>query len=93
VDICGRFCGYHRLTTQKDVLAKKVERERMMTPLPPLAATLLCLAREHGRLTIAGAVAATGANRSTIKAHLRQLIEGGKLAPRGQRRGAWYEPT
>lgn len=81
------------LTTQKDTLARKVERERLMAPLPPLAAELLGLAQEHGRLTIAGAMAATGANRSTIKAHLRQLIGAGQLALRGQRRGAWYEPT
>lgn len=81
------------LTTQKDVLAKKVERERLMAPLPPLAAELLRLAQEHGRLTITGAVRATGANRSTIKAHLRQLTEAGRLALRGQRRGSWYEPT
>jgi Fic family protein len=81
------------LTTQKDTLARKVERERLMSPLPPLAAQLLRLAQEHGRLTIAGAIAATGANRSTIKAHLRQLTELGKLELRGQRRGAWYEPT
>ncbi len=80
------------LTTQKDVLARKVERERLMAPLPPLAAELLRLAQDHGRLTIAGAVAATGAHRSTIKAHLRQLTELGKLALRGQRRGAWYQP-
>lgn len=81
------------LTTQKDTLARKVERERLMAPLPPLAAELLRLAKEHGRLTIAGAIAATGANRSTIKAHLRQLTDVGKLVLRGQRRGAWYEPT
>lgn len=81
------------LTTQKDTLARKVERERLMAPVPPLAAALLRLAQEHGRLTIAGAMASTGANRSTIKAHLRQLTEAGKLALRGQRRGAWYEPT
>lgn len=79
------------LATQKDVLARKVEHERLMAPLPPLAAELLRLAREHGRLTIASAVKATGANRSTVKAHLRQLTQAGRLVLRGQRRGAWYE--
>lgn len=81
------------LTRQKDVLARKVERERRMAPLPPLAAELLRLAREHGRLTIAGAIAATKANRSTVKLHLRQLTQAGLLVLRGQRRGAWYEPV
>ncbi|MGQ0507657.1 MAG: Fic family protein [Myxococcaceae bacterium] len=81
------------LTTQKNGLARKVERERLMAQLPPLAAELLRLAREHGRLTVSTAVAATGGNRSTVKLHLRQLAEDGKLVLHGQRRGAWYEPA
>jgi Fic family protein len=81
------------LRTQKDVLARKVQRERLMAPLPPLAAELLRLAQGHGRVNIAFAMSATGANRSTIKVHLRQLTGAGKLVLRGQRRGAWYEPA
>lgn len=80
------------LSQQKNVLARKVEREGTMAPISPLDAELLRLAREHGRLTIRGAVAATGANRSTLKLHLRQLAEAGHLVMRGQRKGTWYEP-
>jgi Fic family protein len=80
------------LAQQKNVLSRKVEREGTMAPISPLDAELLRLAREHGRLTIRGAVAATGANRSTLKLHLRQLAKAGHLVMRGKQRATWYEP-
>lgn len=42
------------------------------------------------RRTIAAAVTATGANRNTIKGHLRQLVADGRLIQRGKGRGTWY---
>ncbi len=33
----------------------------------------------------------TGANRNTIKDHLKRLVEGGRLRRRGQGKGTWYE--
>ncbi len=81
------------LVRQKDVLARKVDLERRMAPLPPLQERLLELAREHGRLTIRGAVAALGANRNTVKSHLRQLVEARRLTQHGRGRGTWYEPA
>lgn len=81
------------LSTQKDVLARKVEQEKLMAPLSPLTAELLRLAREHGRLTVAAALVATGAKRGTVKLHLQRLTEAGQLVMRGQRRGTWYEPA
>jgi hypothetical protein len=33
----------------------------------------------------------TGANRNTVKLHLRHLAEAGRLRLRGAGRGAWYE--
>ena len=75
----------------KDVLASKVDLERRMAALPTLQQQLLGLAREHGRLTIRGAVAALGANRNTVKSHLRQLIDARRLTQHGRGRGTWYE--
>lgn len=79
------------MVTQKNALQKKAERERIMAALPPLADQLVQLAREHGRVTVASAEKITGANRSTIKFHLKKLVETGHLAKRGIGRGTWYE--
>ena len=72
-------------------LKARVERERMMmSALPELAARLVELTRDHGRLTMAEAARLTGANRNTLKQHFRKLVEDGHLALNGQGRGAWY---
>ncbi len=81
------------LVRQKDALAGKVEHERRLATLPPLQEDLLELARERGRLTIRTAVAATGANRNTLKSHLRQLVREHLLSQHGAGRGTWYEPA
>lgn len=41
--------------------------------------------------SVAGAVAATGANRNTIKSQLRKLVEARRLTRHGRGRGTWYE--
>jgi len=79
------------LGEQVKVLERKVERERLMAALSSLDEALLRLAKEHGRLTVASAVKLTEANRNTVKLHLRQLTEAGRLHLRGAGRGAWYE--
>jgi Fic family protein len=79
------------LLQQKDVLLRKIEREGLAAPLPPLSEKLLQLVRERGRVTVRDGVALTGANRNTVKSHLRRLVLAGRVAQRGQRRGAWYE--
>ena len=61
-----------------------------MTPLPPLSQELLGIVNSHGRVTVRQAVALTGANRNTIKHHLKQLVTAGKLVQRGTGRGTWY---
>jgi len=76
---------------QKQVLERKIKTERLMAPLAPLSEKLLRLVREHGRTSVREAVAATGANRNTIKDHLSKLVEAGHLARRGRGRGTWYE--
>ncbi|MBX7115033.1 MAG: Fic family protein [Myxococcaceae bacterium] len=79
------------LIKQKDVLARKAERESIMAPLSPLGERLIELAREHGRLTLAAAEKLTHANRNTLKAHLRRLVEAGRLRLLGRGRASWYE--
>jgi len=81
------------LARQKDVLGTKIERERLMAPMARLSEELLVIVREHGRLTVREATALTGANRNTVKDHLRRLVNSGRLARRGRGRGTWYERT
>lgn len=79
------------MASQKNALLKKVERERVIAELPPLSEQIVQLAREHGRVTITGAVKITAANRNTVKFHLKKLVETGHLTRRGTGRGTWYE--
>lgn len=72
-------------------LKTRVEREKLMIgAMPELAAKLVELTREQGRLTMADAVKLTGANRNTLKQHFRALVSNGHLELHGQARGAWY---
>jgi len=79
------------LVEQKNSLAEKVRRERMMTSLSALDEQLLQLARQHGRLTLTAALKLTNANRNTLKLHLRQLVQAGRLQLLGSGRSSWYE--
>lgn len=81
------FC----LVEQKNSLSDKVQRERLMSSLSPLDEQLLRFARQHGRLTLTAAQALTKANRNTLKLHLRQLVQGGRLQLLGRGRSSWYE--
>ena len=56
------------LQQQKRRLEEKIARERIMVEaLPGLSLRILELAKEHGKLTNAQIVKATGANRNTVK--------------------------
>lgn len=79
------------LLQQKNVLQRKIARERLMSPLPRLSEELLSIVREHRRLTVREAEAVTGANRNTIKDHFKRLVGGGHLVRCGRGRGSWYE--
>jgi len=81
------------LVRQKDALQRKIERERLMPPMARLSEELLAIARDHGRLTVREAGAMTGANRNTIKDHLKRLVDARHLIRRGRGRGTWYERT
>jgi len=72
-------------------LREKVERERLLfAELPQLSVQILDHVRDHGRITVADAVAITGASRNTLKVHFKALREQGLLVLHGQGRGAWY---
>lgn len=79
------------LVRQKDNLNAKIQLEKKRVEASsPLAASLLRLLDESGRMTIAQAVAATGANRSTLKAKLAELVAAGLLMRHGKGRGVYY---
>ncbi|MDX2438886.1 MAG: Fic family protein [Acidobacteriota bacterium] len=79
------------LVQQKEVLERKIAKEKLMAPLAPLSNMLLSIVLEHGRVTVREAVALTGANRNTIKDHLKRLVDGGRLTRHGRGKGTWYE--
>ncbi|MDH3352746.1 MAG: Fic family protein [Gammaproteobacteria bacterium] len=79
------------LQQQKARLEKKIERERLILgDLPELSVQILELCRERGRVTVAEAAKATGANRNTIKDHLKALTRARHLHQHGAGRGTWY---
>jgi len=78
------------LVKQKDMLQRRVEREGLMAALPALSEELLSIAREHGRVTTATGTRLSGANRNTVKLHLRNLVQGGHLKAHGRGKGTWY---
>jgi len=79
------------LVQQKRCLAAKLEREKIeLAELPDLAAQVLELVRQHGRETVRGAAAHTGASRNTIKVHFKRLVEQGLLVRHGVGKGSWY---
>lgn len=79
------------LKRQKDRLAVKLEREKIMhSSLPELSVKILELAKEHGRITTGEIERYTQAPRSTIKARIKELIDMKKLIRHGQGRSTWY---
>lgn len=79
------------LQQQKRRLEKKIERERIVLgDLPDLSVQILELARERGRVSVAEVARVSGANRNTIKDHLKALTERGHLTRHGAGRGVWY---
>lgn len=79
------------LQQQKKRLEKKIERERILiSALPELSVQILELAKELGRITTGQVVQITGANRNTVKKHLRSLVSANHLAQHGTGKGTWY---
>ncbi len=51
------------------------------------------MCRERGRVAVADAAKVTGANRNTIKDHLKALTRAGHIEQHGAGRGTWYSLT
>ncbi len=79
------------LHQQKERLAKKIEREKLvLSSFPEHSVRILDHARDHGRGSIGEMAKLTGVSRNTLKAHFRQLVEKGYLAKQGGGRSTWY---
>jgi Fic family protein len=79
------------LKQQKARLEKTIQREHLLHGnLPELSVQILELCRSRGRVTVAEAVKTTGANRNTIKDHIKALTHAGHLRRHGAGRGSWY---
>ena len=81
------------LRSQVATLEQKIRDEEKLTELAPLSKDLLQLVGHRGRLTIRDAVTLTGANRNTIKLHVRKLVSRGMLRQEGRGKGTWYQPA
>jgi Fic family protein len=80
------------LAEQVRRLNRKIEREKLvLAVLPDLSLKIVEFAREHGRVTMANAIRLTDGSRSTLKQHLRALVERGQLDRHGSGRGVWYQ--
>ena len=72
-------------------LDKKIKQEKLLLgDLPKLSVDILDIAKQHGRVTVNEVINATGANRSTIKDHIKSLHENGFIERHGAGRGTWY---
>jgi len=79
------------LRKQISVLESKIEVEKLITKLPPLSQDIIQIAREHGKITVRDVRSITGANRNTIKAHIKELVGRGQLKMVGAGKGTWYK--
>lgn len=75
---------------QKVALEVKMKDELLATKMPPLSLQLIELIKSRGLTSIGEAVAITGANRNTVKLHIRNLVNGGLLDKEGTGRGVRY---
>jgi Fic family protein len=79
------------LRQQKVRLEAKIARERLMVErLPELSVQILELAKAHGRITNGQVADMTGANRNTVKKHLRALVSANHLIQHGAGKATWY---
>ena len=88
---CGARGGFlQSLKTQADNLARKLDREKELLEIPKLSQEILTAAREQGRVTVRDICRLTGANRNTVKVHLKGLIGRKLLVREGTGKGSWY---
>ena len=66
------------------------QEQALRASLPALSRQILELAKTRGEITVKEIDDSTGANRNTIKVHLKRLAEQHYLAQVGKGRGARY---
>ncbi len=66
------------------------QMDQAAPPLPPLSSAIVEYVRMHGRVTMAEAIRVTGAKRTTLKQHMKRLVDRGVLAHHGTGKGSWY---
>ncbi len=79
------------LRKQVSVLESKIEAEKLITQLPPLSQDIIQIAKQHGKIKVRDVRSITGANRNTIKAHIKELARRGQLEMVGTGKGTWYK--
>jgi Fic family protein len=75
---------------QKVALEAKMKDELAATKMPRLSLQIIELIKSRGATSIGEAVAATGANRNTVKLHFKNLVADGHLEKVGVGRGMRY---
>ena len=75
---------------QKAALERKLEMELEITQLPPLSMKMIELIQIRGPMAVLEFTALTGANRNTIKLHLKNLARGSHIEAVGVGRGIRY---
>ena len=75
---------------QKRHLEAKMSAELVATRIPRLSLQIIELIKGRGPSSVADVVAPTGANRNTVKVHVRNLVASGQLVPEGVERAVRY---
>jgi Fic family protein len=78
------------MTRHRERVEAKIDLERRSLDLTPLQRAILDAVREHGTVAASLLMAATGANRNTLKDNLRRLVDRGLIERLGERRGSIY---
>ena len=76
---------------QQQALEQRIKGERVLAPLAPLSARIMEIVKERGKTTVRDVVSRTSANRNTVKLHVKQLTQAGRLVQKGRGKGTWYE--
>jgi Fic family protein len=78
------------LADQRTSAERRLEAAHRSEQLPPLSEALIRVAATGQGLSIKRAVEITGANRNTVKVHVRRLVQTGRLVQHGRGRATWY---
>jgi predicted transcriptional regulator len=75
------------LKSQKEVLTRKIEKEKLFIKLPRLSRRIIELVWDHGELSISEIETITKANRNSLKNKLSELVKNKHLLTHGRGKG------